>query len=866
MKYWSNLLALILMLSMGACSSEDCVSEELGLNSDAEITEISAVIDELQYEGGSSRTAVTMGDFNNNTIKLVWADQDTIGIYPTEGDQLSFPIVEGVGTTTCVFNGGGWALKTSSSYKAYTPFNRSYYYKKTDNLPVSMLGQKQVGNGNSSHLGRYDLQIANGNTPASGKITFDFKRQVCFIRMDLTAPVAATWKSITLESNAAFTTKASLDLSSSTYVLTPTATSNSVTLDLENVTTKSGEVITAYMAVLPIDLTGKTLDVILKDSDDNLYKKTAVIAHDYRNFKANYSRWIKAEFEEGVAPTIPYVTFTADAPQTLTMGMAVDNLEYSVNGGEWTILGTTPVAFGGSNGNLRLRGNNDYGTNGAGIIFGNVTPVACTGDIRTLIDYEEYKTVYTGNATFHHLFNGGSQLISAPALPATTLADECYYAMFSGCSSLTVAPDLPAITLPERCYVSMFSYCTSLVSVPALPATTLTSRCYSYMFDGCTSLTSAPALPATTLADNCYCNMFSGCTSLSEAPDLPAKLLASGCYSSMFSGCTSLTEAPALPATTLADNCYSNMFSGCTSLTEAPALPATILADYCYNYMFSGCTSLTEAPALPAKLLASGCYCSTFSGCTSLTEAPALPAKLLASRCYISMFSGCTSLTSAPSLPATELAEYCYADMFQGCTSLTSAPSLPATTLAKSCYSHMFQGCTSLISAPDLPAKIMAYRCYYCMFACCSNLINAPKLPSTTLAEYCYAGMFTHCTSLSSPPELPATTLAEGCYGLGYYDSTRGGMFSWCESLTSAPVLHATILVDGCYSNMFRACTKLNSVTMLATDISASDCLTQWLASVSSTGTFTKAAEMTTLPTGSSGIPSGWTVVDYEEK
>lgn len=47
---------------------------------------------------------------------------------------------------------------------------------------------------------------------------------------------------------------------------------------------------------------------------------------------------------------------------------------------------------------------------------------------------------------------------------------------------------------------------------------------------------------------------------------------------------------------------------------------------------------------------------------------------------------------------------------------------------------------------------------------------------------------------------------------------------------------------------------------MLATDISASNCLNNWVNGVSSTGTFVKNAAMTSLPTGASGIPSGWTV------
>lgn len=180
-----------------------------------------------------------------------------------------------------------------------------------------------------------------------------------------------------------------------------------------------------------------------------------------------------------------------------------------------------------------------------------------------------------------------------------------------------------------------------------------------------------------------------------------------------------------------------------------------------------------------------------------------LPATTLTNNCYQSMFYGCTSLTTAPELPATTLAGSCYSQMFQGCTSLTTAPVLPATTLVQSCYSGMFDRCTSLTTVP-------------------SNL-----LPATTLAQSCYQSMFYGCTSLITAPELPVTTLANSCYGY-----------------------------------MFNGCTQLNNIKMLATDITAIDCLQSWVQGVAASGTFTKAASMTTLPEGDSGIPSGWTVVD----
>ena len=57
---------------------------------------------------------------------------------------------------------------------------------------------------------------------------------------------------------------------------------------------------------------------------------------------------------------------------------------------------------------------------------------------------------------------------------------------------------------------------------------------------------------------------------------------------------------------------------------------------------------------------------------------------------------------------------------------------------------------------------------------------------------------------------------------------------------------------------------KLNSITILATDISAEECLEDWVDGVALAGTFTKAAPMTLWSIGASGIPLGWTVVDYE--
>ena len=317
--------------------------------------------------------------------------------------------------------------------------------------------------------------------------------------------------------------------------------------------------------------------------------------------------WTASGTTTGDLIPIPYVTFKAEQPQTFKMTAqyyTISGLQYSVNNGEWkTVVENEEVTFGGTNGTLRLRGTNHNGTaDDSGystIIFTDPNEkVACTGDIRTLLDWKNYSTVETQNARFCNLFEGRSVLTSAPELPATMLADNCYSAMFSGCTSLTSAPKLPATTLAIGCYSNMFSDCTSLTSAPTLSATTLADYCYNGMFSGCTSLKSAPTLSATTLAESCYSGMFNGCTSLESAPKLPAETLAKDCYCYMFSNCTSLKSAPTLSATTLAKGCYFGMFYSCTILTSvtmlAPKDQITSKEDCCYGWLEDAGTRATS--------------------------------------------------------------------------------------------------------------------------------------------------------------------------------------------------------------------------------------------------------------------------------
>lgn len=124
---------------------------------------------------------------------------------------------------------------------------------------------------------------------------------------------------------------------------------------------------------------------------------------------------------------------------------------------------------------------------------------------------------------------------------------------------------------------------------------------------------------------------------------------------------------------------------------------------------------------------------------------------------------------------------------------------------------------------------------------------NAESVASLTV--YCYAFIFQNCSSLVTAPELPATTLAQTCYS---------NMFQGCQSLVIPPKLPATTVPSYCYYSMFYNCTSLREIRTQMTDISAVSCLANWLYNAPAQGDFYCPAELT-IPTGDSGIPSGWT-------
>ena len=795
MKKSTSFLAILFPLFMEACISDEI--NELDTIEQNEISEIEAISLPFDFEGSESRTTINMG---NTSIDLpVWTKGDTIGIYPSAGgDQLSFPIIEGIGTNKCVFTGGGWALKASTStdtykYTAYTPFNRNYYSLKNNTaLPVNMHGQKQTGNDNSEHLGAYDLQIANGDTPTSGKISFKFQHKVAIVRMDITAPCPATWKSIVLESDADFTIEAAMNLSLNTPTIEPIVKSNHVTLYLDKITTTDdAPSIVAYMMMLPVDFTDKTLTMNLTDTEGNTYTGPVTFENptnivNPRKFGAANPRWISAKNFTKVE-SVP--TFHMAEAGTLSSMIAEDK-KYQIQ-------------------ELRLTGN----LNGDDIKL--ICEMASSGKL-TDLDLSEATIVEDGNIDSRSYGTAQSVIGEEMFSKATKLKNIKLPNNTSviGKKAFFYCSELQVVTIPNEVIAIddyAFQYCYSLTDI-TLPST-LTSigegafiRCWALkkisIPDGVTTISADAFFDCYGLTDLTIGNnvtsigddAFNGCSKLTEIA-IPVGVTSIG--ERAFSGCKSLTNitipdkvtsigesafgsCSSLESITLGKSVSSigaYAFYYCNSLLRIDIPDGVTLID---DHTFDQCHKLVWV-TLPESVTTIGK--NVFHGCSELEEIT-IPSKVTSIDEYA--FYGCQSLKKI-NIPSgvTSISD----DTFGGCSSLTNITLPNGLT---SIGNRAFSSCTSLNNL-SIPSGVTAIGTS--AFSSCSfTNITIPN-GVTSISD----GIFKNCKSLAS------ITIPYGVTSIGkesFYD---------CSALTSITIPDGVNLIE---EWTFRGCSSLTSITI----------------------------------------------------
>ena len=540
------------ILALSACSeSEDLLS---AFHSDPNAVRITAEV------GKASANGFT----RSNPLGATEADQKSFN----NGDMISVK-ADGQDAVTYQLNGTEWQPKESSKFLKWESdkMNFTAYYPASfdGNLDKVILPAEydEASLAANDFMSYYGLQTnTNGN-----QLTLTMNRKMARVVVEI-AGFNDQYNGATVNSLSICGIKAYKHSDGKFYALIkPCAAQNSATFISLDVADGASKTTTETLTGIPALTAGNSYTYKLTVGKNKISVSGITVA-DWTGGKITGG---KAELAK-----TPYITFTAEGEQIFKMitesssnePYKISGLEYSVNNNDvWKkVVENEEVTFGGNNnGTLRLRGKNIAGTAKDGWNYATITfdkpgvKVTCTGDIRTLLDYESYKTVKTDQALFCNLFENCKAITSAPDLPAETLAEDCYSFMFKGCTSLKTAPKLPATTLAGFCYYSMFSRCTALETAPTLSAETLDTSCYGYMFDGCTNLKTAPELRATQLKSGCYEGMFRGC-SLESAPELPATMLAQKCYAYMFQNCANLSSVTILASSDEIKNYYYTCF------------------------------------------------------------------------------------------------------------------------------------------------------------------------------------------------------------------------------------------------------------------------------------------------------------------
>jgi len=691
-----------------------CISacqKELVQNSD--ITEYNRVVfsvDDFDFEGAPV-TKLTP-DISSSGVSYLWAQGDTVGIYPDAGSQLVFPVAE-FGSTTAAFDGGAWNLSSEHSYYAYVPYVPDIRLDRSK-VPVSFLGQHQSQNADASGLRDYVFMAASGTPPAGRDLIFNFKRLGCLLWINLNVPADVyTSLSMSVEDGTALPVQGTFDLSSTTSEaapdLTVTKSSADLTLKLDNISvTQDNSTLTCYMMTAPVDLTGKTVKFSLvgnngrtvyavagknlKKSGATRFNPTELV--DIIDFKDQYvhdkcvSLWDTNGNGELDYPEAAVVT---EISERCFQGRGIssfDELQYFTS-----LESIGSRAFYSCSNLLSI----DF-PDGNALSIGEEAFMDCK-KLDMVDDYLLLSSV--GPYAFQHCnaITGGIRFTDT----ARTISDGA----FGSCFKLTTI-DIPNNIEYIGSYA--FQWCTSLQSI-TLPENVDVGP--YQVFEACKSITSIN-IPShwTEFGDG----LFMYCSGLTSF-EVPENIVSLG--DRCFLGCNNLASI------TLHDsllNIREDCFKYCSSL-GAITIPSKIKT--IHHGTFYGCSSLSNI-VLPEGLVAivsRGSGAGAFEHCTSL-ESITLPSTLAS----IGEYTFCSSGLISIEIPNN--VTYLGKAAFEGCDHLTncilpnkitnlsrglfygtiiSTLTIPATV--ESIYTPLPTSLTELYLLPTTPPSLLENKC-----------------------------------------------------------------------------------------------------------------------------------------------------------
>lgn len=303
--FWSmRLLGTLLLVSLLSFFSCDSQADSVVSQESEDVEQISVRILPTETEELVSRLVPE----DDTLIKFLFEENDTLGIFPSVGGQVEFPIKEeSVGKSNASFTGGGWTLRGGYTYSAYYPFN--FYNRNVEAVPISYLGQKQKGSDNRDHLRNYFFFAAPPVTVQDGALNFIVSHQGSVMKLTLKMPNAKTWASVSVYTDAeVFPIKKTINLQEASLKQTPVAYADRVSIDLDEVkTTAENEEIVVWIALPSVTADSHSLYVLVKDSEGILYtSKITKSSYDGEHSSATVvqnrrlPRWAVPTLKEGM--------------------------------------------------------------------------------------------------------------------------------------------------------------------------------------------------------------------------------------------------------------------------------------------------------------------------------------------------------------------------------------------------------------------------------------------------------------------------------------------------------------------------------------------------------------------------------------
>ena len=294
MKKYSIFLLVAFVVVVSACNVEQ-------LESSSSFQTIEFIVPDIPFYPDDE--PATKAALRTSPIGFLWEATDTVGIFPNQGSQVFFSMENGVGTNSASFDGGGWALKESSTYYSYFPLVGQFYLNPKF-IPVSFEGQKQFDATSPISSVRFYL-AATGASDGAGALTFNYSILNVILNVNCTLP-SGVYTDLTLTTeNDLFTSEGYFNLFASTPSIVSTKKVSTLSLALDNISLTEETVLPLYIMLAPVNLNGVSITVTVTESTGRKYvcekiPSKAYLAGSRYGLTCNNFTEYAAEYPEGV--------------------------------------------------------------------------------------------------------------------------------------------------------------------------------------------------------------------------------------------------------------------------------------------------------------------------------------------------------------------------------------------------------------------------------------------------------------------------------------------------------------------------------------------------------------------------------------